>query len=187
MLFRPLETERLRLEPIRREHADAMFEGLHEPSLYDYETDEPPSTLAELRERYAALAEAGSAAGHGRWLNWVIVAREGGAAGYVQATVRADRRAATIGYLVLPAFQRRGIGREAVGAMADHLTAAGIGTLEAVVDVRNAASIALLERIGFRRVRTRRSDDVIHGVRGMDHEYVRSTHDRTGPEAESSA
>ena len=38
--------------------------------------------------------------------------------------------------------------------------------------MRNAASIALVERLGFERRATRRSDDVIGGARGLDHEYV---------------
>ncbi len=99
--------------------------------------------------------------------------RDGGsAAGYVQATVRGDLASATIGYLVLGAYQRRGIGGEAVAAMVRHLAASGVRVLEAVIDTRNAASIALVERLGFTRSATRRSDDVIGGTRWLDHEYV---------------
>ena len=57
--------------------------------------------------------------------------------------------------------------------MAAHLFSAGVGRLHAVVDARNAASIALVERLGFTRTATRRSEDVIGGVRGFDHDYVR--------------
>ena len=180
VLLRPLETERLRLEPIRPDHADAMFEGLHDPSLYAYQTDEPPASRRELRERYARLARGLSPAGDQHWLNWIIVPRDAGsAAGYVQATVEDDLTSATIGYLVLPAYQRRKYGGEAVAAMVRHLTASGIRAVEAVIDTRNAASIALIERLGFQRRTTRRSDDVIGGARGLDHEYV-----LTIPEAE---
>jgi [ribosomal protein S5]-alanine N-acetyltransferase len=172
-LLVPLETERLRLEPIRADHADAMFEGLHDPSLYAYQTDEPPASRRELRERYARLARGLSPSGKQHWLNWIVVPRESGAAaGYVQATVEDDLSAATIGYLVLGAYQGRGIGGEAVAAMVRHLAASGVRRLEAVIDTRNAASIALVERLGFVRRATRRSDDVIGGVRALDHEYV---------------
>jgi ribosomal-protein-alanine N-acetyltransferase len=173
VLLRPLETERLRLEPIRADHADAMFDGLHEPSLYAYQTDEPPADRHELRERYARLASGLSPAGDQHWLNWIVVPRDAGtAAGYVQATVDDDLGSATIGYLVLAAYQRRGIGGEAVAAMVRHLAASGVRVLEAVIDTRNAASIALIERLGFERRTTRRSTDVIGGVRSLDHEYV---------------
>ena len=174
-LLRPLETSRFRLEPIRADHADAMFEGLQDPSLYAYQTDEPPADRRELRERYARLARGLSPSGDQHWLNWIIVPRErGGAAGYVQATVRTDLSWATIGYLVLPAFQRQGVGGEATAEMVRHLLASGVRTLEAVIDTRNAASIALVERLGFSRSATRRSSDVIGGARWLDHEYVLS-------------
>jgi RimJ/RimL family protein N-acetyltransferase len=172
-LFVPLETPRLRLEPIRADHAVGMFDGLREPSLYAYQTDEPPRDVAALRERYARLASDHAADELAHWLNWILVRRDDGApAGYVQATVDKNRASAAIGYLVLPAHQRRGLGGEAVGAMVGHLLAAGVGVLHAVIDVRNAASVALIERAGFTRTRTRRSDDLIGGVYGFDHDYV---------------
>jgi RimJ/RimL family protein N-acetyltransferase len=171
-LFVPLETARLRLEPIRADHADGMFAGLREPALYAYQTDEPPRDVASLRERYARLATGHSTDELAHWLNWILVRRDDGApAGYVQATVDKNRASAVIGYLVLPAHQGEGLGGEAVGAMVRHLLAAGVGVLHAVVDVRNAASIALIERAGFTRTRTRRSDDLIGGAYGFDHEY----------------
>jgi len=173
-LFVPLETARLRLEPIRAEHADGMFDGLRDASLYAYQTDEPPRDVASLRERYARLASGHSTDELAHWLNWILVRRDDGAtAGYVQATVEKGLSSGEVGYLVLPAQQRRGFAGEAVEAMVRHLFAAGVRTLRATVDVRNAASIALLERLGFARIRTRISDDVIGGVRGLDHEYAR--------------
>lgn len=169
----PLQTERLRLEPIRADHADGMFDGLREPSVYAYQTDEPPRDVASLRERYARLAAGHSDDELAHWLNWILVRRDGGAvAGYVQATVEKNRSSGEIGYLVLPAQQRNGFGGEAVGAMVRHLFAAGVGKLRATIDVRNAASLALIERLGFTRTGTHRSDDVIGGVRGWDHEYA---------------
>jgi RimJ/RimL family protein N-acetyltransferase len=172
-LFVPLETERLLLEPIRADHANAMFEGLREPSLYAYQTDEPPRDAASLRARYARLASGHSTDELAHWFNWIFVRRDdGAAAGYVQATLWKDLSSAEIGYLTLPAHQRRGFGAEAVGTMASHLLHGGVGALHAVIDERNAGSIALIEGLGFTRTRTRRSDDVIGGVRWLDHEYV---------------
>jgi len=172
-LFVPLATVRLRLEPIRADHADGMYDGLLEPSLYAYQTDEPPRDVASLRARYARLAAGHSTDELAHWLNWILVRRSDGAfAGYVQATVDKNRASAVIGYLVLPAQQRRGLGGEAVAAMVAHLFSAGVGRLHAVIDARNAGSIALVERLGFTRTATRRSEDVIGGVRGFDHDYV---------------
>ena len=106
VLFAPLETARLRLEPIRADHADGMFDGLCDPSLYAYQTDEPPRDLPSLRERYARLAAGHSDDELAHWLNWILVRRDdAAAAGYVQATVWKNRSSAEIGYLVLPAQQ----------------------------------------------------------------------------------
>ncbi len=173
-LLVPLWTARLRLEPIRAEHADAMYEALRDPALYAYEADGPPRSRAALRARYARLAGGRSPGTGEHWLNWVIVLRAGGAAaGYVQATVDADLGYGSVGYVVLSAYQRRGLGREAVGAMVDHLLARGVALLHATIDVRNQASVGLVEALGFARVATRRSEDTIGGVRGYDHDYVR--------------
>jgi ribosomal-protein-alanine N-acetyltransferase len=163
----------LRLEPIRADHAAAMFEGLHEPSLYAYQTDEPPADLTSLRERYAQLATGRAPTGEHHWLNWIVVRSDSGdAAGYVQATLAKDGTKAEIGYLILVAHQGRGFAREAVGATVQHLFGARVESVHAVVDARNLASIALLERLGFVRRGTERSEDVIGGVRWFDHQYV---------------
>ena len=174
-LLLPLASERLDLEPLRVGHAEALYAGLREPSLYQYETEQPPADLEALRTRFAQLAE-GSGDEAEVWLNWVAVRRDDGTAvGYVQATVAPQRAEATVGYLVLRAYQQRGFGREAVAAMCDHLAASGVRTLHAWIDVRNAASVALAEALRFQRVSTGRSNDVIGAVRGFDHHYVRSS------------
>ncbi len=179
-------TERLRLEPLRVAHAARMFAGLRDPELYRYETDEPPASLGALEARYAELTTApGGMRGPGPnedWLNWIVVVRAtGDAIGYVQATTDRARRSAMIGYLTAAAFQRQGYGAEAVGAICDHLEACGVTRLSATIDVRNAASIALVERLGFERKSTYRSDDVIGGVRGYDHCYVRTSREVRWP------
>jgi ribosomal-protein-alanine N-acetyltransferase len=174
-LLVPLHTRRLRLEPLRPDHADALYEGLRDPGLYAYEADDhlPPRSRAALRRRFADLARARSPDGEQHWLNWALVLRAGGlAAGTVQATVDADLEYGSVAYTVLAAHQRRGLGSEATGAMVAHLLACGVRLLHAVIDVRNEASIRLVEGLGFARRETRRSDDLIGGVRGYDHDYV---------------
>ncbi len=55
-----------------------------------------------------------------------------------------------IGFFVAPAFQRKGFAREALQAVIPHLFSAyDMDALTADVDPRNAASIALLEGLGF--------------------------------------
>lgn len=173
-VFRAMRTTRLRLEPIRPEHADLMFDGLQDPSLYRYQNDPIPATRAALRERYARLASGRAPEpGGALWLNWIAIDADGAAAGYVQATADAALTHAEIGYVILAAQQRRGYAREAVGALVAHLFACGAGVVGATVDRRNVASQRVLARLGFTRVRSRRSDDVIGGTRGIDDDYER--------------
>ncbi|BDE06253.1 hypothetical protein WPS_15290 [Vulcanimicrobium alpinum] len=181
VIFPVLRTTRLRLEPVRPEHADLMFEGLQDPSLYRYQNDPIPATRAALRERYARLAS-GRAPGPGGalWLNWISIDADGAATGYVQATVDAAFAHAEIGYVILAAQQRRGYAREGVGALVAQLFACGAGVVRATVDRRNVASQRVLARLGFTRVRSRRSDDVIGGMRGIDDDYERIAPARRG-------
>jgi L-amino acid N-acyltransferase YncA len=53
---------------------------------------------------------------------------------------------------VAPAAQRRGVGRALLQALIDSTERAGIWTLQAGVFPENQASLALHERMGFRRV-----------------------------------
>ena len=172
-LFAALATPRLRLEPVATAHAAALFEALQDPSLYAYVVGGPPMSVAALERRYAMLAGGRSPDNDADWLNWTLFESETDRpVGLVQATLADERSVAILGYDILRDVRRRGFGREAVGALRDHLVRAGIGELRATVDVRNAASQRLLESLAFRREKTERSDDVIAGVRGFDHHYV---------------
>ncbi len=167
----PLESARLRLEPIVADHAADLFDGLQDPALYPYLAADPPRDVAELAERYAFLAGRTSPDGSEGWLNWVLFERDGSAAlGYVQATLRPGATA-SLGYVLFTHAQRRGFAREAVGRVLRELRERGIATAYASVDTRNAASIAVLEALGFERFTTERSPDVLMGERGMDHRY----------------
>ena len=170
-LFVTLSTARIRLEPIREHHAPGMHDVLIDASLYRYMLSEVPPDVAWLRERYRSLEAGWSPDRTQRWLNWVVVER-GTPIGYVQATVASGGGYATLGWTIGSRWQGRGFAREAVQAVCAHLLSAGVGELRATIDARNDRSIGVAERVGFRRVDTRRSDDVIDGVRGIDHDYV---------------
>ena len=51
-----LETSRLRLDPSRKEHANAMFAGLSDDRLYRFIPDVPPASIEALRARYANVS-----------------------------------------------------------------------------------------------------------------------------------
>jgi RimJ/RimL family protein N-acetyltransferase len=136
------------LEPQTTAHAEAMFVVLSDPELYAYENAPPPS-LDWLRERFALLESRRSADGAEQWLNWVVRLPTSEFAGYVQATIHPDGRAA-IAYEISSAYWGRGLARKAVEAMivelADHYR---VHTLTAVLKCENRRSLHLLERLGF--------------------------------------
>jgi len=145
--MRTLHTARLVLEPQLAAHAEAMFDVLRDPAIYEYE-NEPPSSLAWLRERFRKLETRTSGDGREHWLNWVVRLTSGECIGYVQASVRGER--AGIAYEFGSGYWGRGFASEAVQAMTGELVQAyGVRELTAVFKAANARSQRLLERQGF--------------------------------------
>jgi RimJ/RimL family protein N-acetyltransferase len=169
-----LSTARLRLEPLEPRHADGLFEGLQHPAIYAFIADAPPASIDALRDRYARLARRVSPDGAEEWLNWALRGvEEERLLGYVQATLP-EEGDASIAYVLVPEAWGRGYAREAVAAMMDHLGAAyGRAAVRATVDTRNARSVALLEALGFERVRVREGAEWIGGVSTDEAEYRR--------------
>ena len=151
--MRTLRTSRLVLEPQLAAHAEAMFDVLADPAIYEYE-NAPPESVEALRARYAYLEARRSPDGAQQWLNWVVRlveddAGRGPLVGYVQATVHADGRAG-VAYEFASAWWHRGLAAEATRAMIDELAARhGAKRLTALLKARNERSRRLLERLGF--------------------------------------
>ena len=134
-----------------------MFAVLSDPAIYEFENDPPPS-VAWLRQRYVMLEAAISTDGQEHWLNWVVRLPSQELIGYVQATVNA-RGTAAIAYILHSRYWGRGLASAAVVLMIDELVEHyGVTTLTAVLKARNERSRRLLERIGFRRA-TAMADD----------------------------
>jgi len=159
-----LHTPRLRLEPQREHHADALFPLLADPRLYEYIPLEPPASLPALRDRLARLSTRRSPDGGELWLNWVMHdARSGACVGRVQATVRPDRPA-YMAYEVFPRHWHRGYATEGCARMMRWLIdELHVGAFVAEVDALNAASLRLLERLGFERTAFRAAADAFKG------------------------
>jgi len=139
----------LTLEPQVAAHAGEMFAVLSDPAIYEHE-NAPPRSLEWLRERFAKLESRRSADGSEQWLNWVIRLPGSELAGYVQATVRADRSSA-IACELASAYWDRGLAREALEAMMAELAARhGVRSFTAVLKRGNLRSLRLLERLGFK-------------------------------------
>jgi RimJ/RimL family protein N-acetyltransferase len=148
--MRSIDAGNLVLEPQVAAHAGAMFEVLRDPAIYVYE-NEPPPSLEWLSTRFAKLESRRSADGSEQWLNWVVRMPDGALAGYVQATIAADRHA-DIAYIFASAYWGRGLASQAVAAMLAELVGHyGVHRFVAVLKCDNFRSGRLLERLGFVR------------------------------------
>jgi len=167
-----LETDRLRLEPLRESHAAELFDLLSDPRLYEFIPQDPPATLDALAARYRFLEARHSPNGDEAWLNWAVRSKEDGkCVGTVQATIASDRRA-QLAYEIGILFWRRGFATEACGRVIDALFEEGITEVRAKLDTRNVASIRLLERLGFTRGALRRNADRFKGADSDEWTYT---------------
>ena len=143
-----IETDRLTLEPLAAAHAEEMFAVLSDPAIYEFE-NQPPASVAALRERYRRWEARGSPDGREGWLNWAVRRRGAELIGYVQATVLPTGRAG-IAYEFNSRYWRRGYGREATQAMLAELTSHyAVSEFTAVLKRANFRSLGLLICLGF--------------------------------------
>jgi ribosomal-protein-alanine N-acetyltransferase len=155
----PLLTQRLELRRTRAEDAEAMFDALRHPDMYPYIPRNAPESVEDVAARFTRVMQETAPGRSEQWLNWTVWLRETGAPlGTIEATVNSVR-SVSIGYLFDPRVWRRGYAREAVSAMIEHLTANGAARFEAVIDVRNVTSKALVRALGFEHTHTNGLDE----------------------------
>jgi RimJ/RimL family protein N-acetyltransferase len=147
-VMRVLATSRLSLHPQASRHADAMFNVLSDPAIYEFE-NAPPESIEWLRARFAKLESRRSPDGSQHWLNWVIALRAGALIGYVQATVHRDGHAA-IAYILDSRYWGQGYANEATSAMISELIQRyRVRELTAVLKRANQRSQKMLLRLRF--------------------------------------
>ena len=167
-----LETRRLLLEPLMPAHAPRLHEQLQDERLYQFIPQDPPTSLQALEARYGALSSRRSPDGREAWLNWAVCERRSGEyAGTLEATVH-ENLTATIAYTVFVPYQRRGLAAEACGRLLEHLFEDyRVSLAAAEIDTRNAASMALVESLGFERVAFHEDADHFKGSPSDEYRY----------------
>jgi len=143
--------------------------------LYRYIPQEPPTDLTALAGIFERLETRASPDGQERWMNWVVRLKpHGDCLGRVQVTIRADG-SAYLAYEIGAAHWEKGFATEAcqriVRALFDDFR---VVQIVAEVDTRNAASIRLLERLGFERAELRKAADFFKGESSDEFRYVLS-------------
>jgi RimJ/RimL family protein N-acetyltransferase len=159
-----LRTPRLRLEPLRVDHAEEMTPVLGDPGLYVFTGGEPPTT-PELRDRYESQVRGPSSAGE-TWRNWIVrLSETGEAIGYVQATITPAEARADVAWVIGQRWQGRGYATEAAIGMAGALADEGVTEITAHILAENTPSERVAKRIGLAPTdRVEDGERVWHGV-----------------------
>ena len=176
-----IATERLVLEPLTLEDAEALFAYRSLPEVYRYQTW-APTGVSDARAFIQEL-EPVEFDTPGTWFQLGIRERESGRlVGDLGVHFLEDGRRVEIGFTLDPAFQGRGLATEAVTALLDHLFGAlGKDRVVASADPRNVASVRLLERIGMDReeyipeafvLRGEWVDDIVFAIDAADRETL---------------
>jgi RimJ/RimL family protein N-acetyltransferase len=135
------------IEPVTPAHASALFAATREPSLWTYRTEEPPTTVAQLRawiETWASSAQT---------LTFAILPAETAEAAGVATLCRLDpaNGSAELGSVLFGAgLARTRASTEAVRLFAGYLfEELGYRRFEWKLDSGNAPSAAAARRFGF--------------------------------------
>ena len=153
-----LHSDRLLLEPLRRDHADQAFPLLDDPRLHTF-TGGAPDTREQLAARFARQVLGSSPDGQHGWLNWMLRHRDGGPlVGTVQATLTrvedqtvgdAGTPEAELAWVVGHDHQGNGYATEAAAAVVAWLTARGTRRISAHIHPDHLASAAVARRLGL--------------------------------------
>lgn len=172
----PLRTPRLLLRPVQEQHADFLVELLNDPDFRRMVGDRGVRCRADaLVFLEKSIRPSYRQHGFGPLLmQWHppqgISPRQAGAGmpeageagppfvGLCGLYLRDYLTAPDVGYALLPAWRRRGLAREAAGALLRHgREGLGLETVVGLVDARNQASIGVLTACGLQRALRLRS------------------------------
>lgn len=152
MLECTFASERLTLRPLRLQDVDVMFSYRSNPRVYQYQCWEP-KTAEEIETFIASLSDRDPDT-PGKWFQFGIEEKDTGKligdTGF--RTTQSDSRQAEVGITLSPDFQGHGYATEGLRAILDYLfIELKKHRVFGSVDPRNAASIALMQRIGMRK------------------------------------
>ncbi len=149
-----LTTARIRLEPLRAEHADEAVIAFGDPGLHTF-IGGAPLTVTELRTRYTRQVAGQSPDGLQGWLNWMMRLRDGSLlVGTVQATLSGsaqdgDGPVAELAWVVAAEHQGQRYATEAATAVMHWLRQHGVGRFRAHIHPDHGASQRVAGHLGL--------------------------------------
>jgi RimJ/RimL family protein N-acetyltransferase len=152
MSVTPRRTARLVLEPLREEHLDEWLTALADPEIGRYIGGPDVGDRDALAERIRALLAGPPPDFPERtWVNLMVRdLADGTMVGRVEAAVYGTW--AEVAYVFAPRVWGRGYAAEATAELLAALAEQGVVESLAAVHPDNAASVALLQRLGFVRL-----------------------------------
>ncbi len=151
-VFTSLETSRLRLRHFMDSDLALFMAYRNDPEVARYQGWEG---ISELEARAFLQEQKEVQPGvPGQWFQIAVELKETGMlVGDCALKIEEhDERQAEIGYTLSRAYQGRGIASEAVSCVLEYaFVTLGLHRVIAITDCENAASVALLERLGLRR------------------------------------
>ena len=160
-----IDTARLRLDGLRPNDAEALFAYRANPDVARYQSW-CPASVGEAADFIARQAGVSPDRPDG-WFQRAIRVREGGGLiGDLGIHMPGDAEGSVeVGISIAPAFQAHGYASEALRAVFERVFA-GLGRhrIQASVDPRNVASMALLRSLGMRQEAHFRESLWLHGA-----------------------
>ena len=156
--FPTLETENLILRAMMRSDQEDLFAMCSDTRMHTYTDSAPDQTLAQT-EAYIEKMRAGVE--EDRWIIWAMEAKlEKKVIGSVGIwNIDLQRNTAELSYGIAPAFQGKGLMKEALKPVLDYgFCTMSLSALEAYTEQDNIPSRRLLEALGF--IEAERVDDV---------------------------
>ncbi|RAK52010.1 GNAT family N-acetyltransferase [Phenylobacterium deserti] len=149
-----LRTQRLLLRELTEADAPFMLELLNQPGFLKNIGDRGVRTLDDARVHIGVQRSRYAQLGYGLWAAALSSGELIGLCGLVR---RNGLEHPDLGYAFLARHEGQGYATEAAAAVVSHVRRnLGIGALAAITSPENAASIAVLEKLGFRFVGLKR-------------------------------
>ncbi len=166
-----LQSQRLVLEPLQVDHAEALFDGFSDPALYGFIEPEPPTAFEELRERYLRILAGPRDNPIEKWVNFAVRLQSGEYIGMTETSVFPGD-CVYLAYFIFTSYQGKGYAREACVATLNHVRETyHLKRIVVEMDIRNIASWKLVESMGFQRVRTTKDAAFFKGATSDEYYY----------------
>jgi len=173
-----LETERLILEPIRKEHAQKLFNGYCDKKIYEYIESDVPESIAWLEEEFSILEK-------GEWTNkkgkhlvffdWAVYSKiEMEYIGRSEFTIY-DDRSCNVAYVFFSDYWRRGYAFEAMNKSLNYVKELNLVNKFIIeCDSLNVASIKIAQKLNFDYVETKFEATQLKNRNGHDHVFEKN-------------